>query len=285
LLLVCIVFEIHGDPYLMETPKHKVLGRLELSALMIEWGTMWSGLMIFQLDDSKPADKGFAITLTIVVIVTNTILLISFVVQFIRAKLHERKEATRLAALKPTLKKNNFFSASFSALRQRFGSSGGEVELTSYENPMQDKGVKNEIKKKKRDSRMKKIRKKLSVGARVKRNSHGQSGGGGGGLVGGEVKTVSDVENVVSMHVDEETGRRYSYNKATGQTQWLSNDGGEDRTEDGTTIEEPGERKQESTKRQSFRKIVDDDNAVFFQNVETGETVWKVPETGDLMEF
>ena len=134
----------------------------------------------------------------------------------------------------PKLKKNNFFSASFSALRQRFGSSGGEVELTSYENPMQDKGVKNEIKKKKRESRMKKVRKKLSVGARVKRNSHGQRGGGGGGLVGGEVKTVSDVENVVSMHVEEETGRRYSYNEATGQTQWLSDDD----EEDGTAIEE-----------------------------------------------
>ena len=107
--------------------------------------------------------------------------------------------------------------------------------MTSYENPMQDKGVKNEIKKKKRDSRMKKIRKKLSIGARVKRNSLGQSGGGGGGLTGGEVKTVSDIENVVSMHVEEETGRRYSYNAVTGQTQWLS-DGDE---EDGTSaIEE-----------------------------------------------
>jgi hypothetical protein len=77
----------------METPKHQILGRLELSALMIEWGTMWSGLMIFQLDESKPSDKGFAITLTIAVIVTNTFLLVCFAVQFIRAKLHERKEA------------------------------------------------------------------------------------------------------------------------------------------------------------------------------------------------
>ena len=154
-------------------------------------------------------------------IATNTILLICFVVQFVHAKLHERKEAARLAASKPKLNKNNFFSASFSALRQRFGSSGGEVELTSYENPMQDKAVKNEIRKKKRDSKMKKVRKKLSIGARVKRNSHGQSGGG---LMGGEVKTVSDVENVVSMYVDAATGRHYSCNEATGETQWLDED-------------------------------------------------------------
>ena len=105
----------------METPKHEILSRLELSALMIEWGTMWSGLIIFQLDDSRYSDKVFAITLTIVVILTNTILLICFVVQFIRAKLHERKEAARLAASKPKLNKNNFLSASFSALRRRFG--------------------------------------------------------------------------------------------------------------------------------------------------------------------
>jgi hypothetical protein len=129
LILICIVFEIHGDPYLMETPKHQVLGRLELSALMIEWGTMWSGLVIFQLDDSQPSDKGFAITLTIVVILTNTILLICFVVQFIRAKIHERKEAARLAAMAAVSnleKKRSFFGTGFSVLRKKLSSIGGD---------------------------------------------------------------------------------------------------------------------------------------------------------------
>ena len=122
--------------------------------------------------------------------------------------------------------------------------------------------------------------------SKVMKARHNESIGEGGSSMEGEVQqTVLDVEAAVSIHVDEKSGRRYSCNAATGQTQWLSNDNGEDGTEDGTTIEEQGERKQESTKRQSFRKIVDDDNAVFFQNVETGETVWKVPETGDLMEF
>ena len=35
---------------------------------------------------------------------------------------------------------------------------------------------------------------------------------------------VPYVEVAVSMHVDEETGRCYSYNEATGQTQWLSDE-------------------------------------------------------------
>jgi hypothetical protein len=218
---------------LMETPKHQVLGRLALSALMIEWGTMWSGLMIFQLDDSQPSDKAFAITLTIVVVVTNTILLICFVVQFIRAKIHERTEAAQLAALTPKKTKNaSFLSAGFSALSKRFGS-GGEVELTTFENPMQEKGVKNEIKKKKRNSRMKKVRKKLSIGARVKRTSHV----GDGGVRGGEANTVLDVEAAVSIHVDEVSGRRYSYNKVTGHTQWLSDEDEGDEA----TVEEQGE--------------------------------------------
>ena len=36
------------------------------------------------------------------------------------------------------------------------------------------------------------------------------------------MKIELDVEAVVSMHVDEKTGRQYTYNAATGQTQWLS---------------------------------------------------------------
>ena len=108
--------------------------------------------------------------------------------------------------------------------------------MTSFENPMLDKGVKNEINKQKRNSKMKKIRKKLSIGARVKRNLHT---GGRGGLMGGEVKTVLGVEAAVSIHVDAETGRRYSCNEATGHSQWLSDD--DDVNE--ATQEEAGETK------------------------------------------
>jgi len=262
----------------METPRHKILGQLELSALIVEWSTMWSGLMIFLLDESNSSDRGFGVTLTIVVVVANTILLICFVVQFVRAKIQERKEAARLAALQPKKKKNpSFLSAGFVALRKRLGGRG-EVELTSFENPMQEKDVKNEIKRKKRNSRMKKVRKKLSIGARVRRNSHV---GGEGGLMGGEVKMVSGEETAVSIHVDEETGRRYSYNAAADQTQWLE----EGDKEDGTAIEEQGETKQRNKKRPSFRQLLSDKDEVFYENVETGDVVWVMPKDGDLLEL
>ena len=122
--------------------------------------------------------------------------------------------------------------------------------MTSFENPMQDKDVKNEIKKKKRDSRMKKVRKKLSIGARVKQNSHGQNGGGGGGgSMGGEVKTAMKVEAADSISVEVTTKRR-------------ADEGG------------AGEEKvvgEKITKRKSFRKIENEHGV--FQDVVTEELV------------
>ena len=112
--------------------------------------------------------------------------------------------------------------------------------------------------------------------------------GDGGNSMDGEVETVLDVEAAVSMHVDEKTGHRYSYNEATGQTQWLSNDNdGSEASDDGSeaseaTDEEMGETKQTKT---LFRKIVDDDDGVYYENTETGELVWTLPEDGDLEEL
>ena len=102
--------------------------------------------------------------------------------------------------------------------------------------------------------------------------------GDGGNSMDGEVETVLDVEAAVSMHVDEKTGHRYSYNEATGHTQWVSDD------DDGSeaTDEEMGETKQTKT---LFRKIVDDDDGVYYENTETGELVWTLPEDGELEEL
>ena len=99
----------------------------------------------------------------------------------------------------------------------------------------------------------------------------------GGGVMGDEaVKTVSDVEAADSIHLDEATGRRYSCNEATGDTQWLDEDGS-----DAATNEEENERKQQET-RKMFRKFVNDDDDVYYENIETGEVVWDMPEDGEL---
>ena len=92
-----------------------------------------------------------------------------------------------------------------------------------------------------------------------------------------EVAAASNVE----IYSDG-TGRKYSYNKTTQEAVWLDEEV-VDEVESGVAIEEQGETKQCKKKRQSFRKIVGDGNAVFFQNVETGETVCNRPVESDLV--
>ena len=119
--------------------------------------------------------------------------------------------------------------------------------------------------------------KRLSKAMRARQNEPGDEGGN---AVGEEAKTVLEVhvEAVVSMHVDETTGCRYNYNETTGHTQWVSDD------DDGSeaTDEEVGETKQTKI---LFRKIVDDDDGVYYENTETEEVVWKLPEDGELEEL
>ena len=91
--------------------------------------------------------------------------------------------------------------------------------------------------------------------------------------MGGEVKTGLEVDTADSIHVDAETGRRYSYNAETNKTKWLD----EDKEQSGAT---QGETKNHSTKRRSFRKIVGGKDD-YFVNVETGEAVWHMPEDGE----
>ena len=93
------------------------------------------------------------------------------------------------------------------------------------------------------------------------------------GLVDEEVKTATD-----SIHVDAATGRRYNYNEATGETQWLDDEESEAATNE---EEEEGDTKQE-TKIKTFRKFVNDDDDVYYENIETGEVVWDMPEDGEL---
>ena len=191
----------------METPKHHILSQLEVSALLVEWGTMWSGLMIFQLDDSKPSDKGFGVVLTVVVILTNAILLICFVVHFIRAKLNERTERARLAV---------------EADSNNPDPTGGNIEMVGCDNPLLERGVENAINKKKREVRMKKVRNKLSIGAKVKRSS-------GQNIVvekyvapEAEAEAEAEVEPKKDKWIElqDEEGRTYYYNELMEETAW-----------------------------------------------------------------
>ena len=108
---------------------------------------------------------------------------------------------------------------------------------------------------------------------------HRESGDDGGTSMGEEMKTVLDVKSAVSMHVDETTGRHYSYNEATGHTQWLSDD---DDDESEAKHVQVGESKQQTKK--LFRKFVDDDGGVYYEDVGTGEVVWEMPDDGEFVD-
>ena len=46
IILMCIIFELVGEPWREITRAHKVLRRLEIGTLSVVWGTFWAGLMI-----------------------------------------------------------------------------------------------------------------------------------------------------------------------------------------------------------------------------------------------
>ena len=92
IFLICIVAEIYGDPYAEPTEDHKLLRRLELCSLLVQWLTMWSGLVIFQLKE----ESAVAIVLTIFVVGGTSVLLLWSLYQFVRAKIRENREEKRL---------------------------------------------------------------------------------------------------------------------------------------------------------------------------------------------
>ena len=228
LLLICIVGEIYGDPYQVETPRHKVLAQLELTSLFVEWWTMWSGLMIFQLDDSDP----MGVVLTVTVILANTALLVAFIVLFVRSKLYERKQDKLLADSKHDveIKKPSFLSNRFSSLKEKFGIRGSktkEVEMTNCENPMQTKNAKRAIRKQKRKTRMRKVRKKLSLSKTTAHNSNMRKSANDSNSDDAATSNADD-----NQIFEDEFGRRYKWNAILETAEWVDVDNMNDQQEE-----------------------------------------------------
>ena len=86
-LLVCIVCEIYGDPFLEKDASYKILAQLEVCSLIVPWLTMWSGLVIYELAEKSP----IAVLLSFVVISANGVLMLFSMLKFIQLKLVERR--------------------------------------------------------------------------------------------------------------------------------------------------------------------------------------------------
>ena len=90
LLLVCVVLEIVGQPFREVTESHGILRKLEMSALLVEFGTLWCGLMIFQ---SGPKSEGMNVFMTICVVTVNIGLMLWFLFVLFRAYARENKDS------------------------------------------------------------------------------------------------------------------------------------------------------------------------------------------------
>jgi len=80
------------------------------------------------------------------------------------------------------------------------------------------------------------------------------------------------------IHVDEATGRRYSVDMNTGKSAWLDEEG----EGDASSLNKP--ERSAVTKRQSFKQFTGE-TGTYYQNVDTGDTVWKVPKGGEIIEM
>ena len=89
-LLVCISLEIAGGPFKLVNDRFRVLSRLEIATLFVQWATMWSGSMIFASQD--PGSKPFVVFLTVIVAIVNVGMLVWLVAQFFSEYAHEQKE-------------------------------------------------------------------------------------------------------------------------------------------------------------------------------------------------
>jgi len=285
LLVICIVFEIYGDPYFEKTLKYKILGKLEFCSLFVEFMTMWSGLMIFSLDESNLTSKSVGVALTSLVIVSNIALLIWFIVHFVRATLDERKEAKLEASKHPPQKNKSFLSKRVSSFKAYFrgnsstnGSDAGTEMVglgCDYENPMEESSVRKVLKKQKRKIKMQKVRKKLSIGARARRNSikgggvkkEGPVENGGNEEKGDTAVTQTETDNACSIYVDAVTGRRYSYDEQIGETKWLA----EANEESNGATEEVKPAVLDSA---VSEHIDTDTGRRYSYNTQTGETKW-----------
>ena len=166
-LLVCIVLEVAGRPFREETPRHAILPKLELSSLLVEWFTMWSGLVIFtSLDEGS---TNFVELLTAVVLIVNIIMLLWLVFSLSRECFHENGVIEKVSAMDirkrinswgtPRTQTEHVLGADFNTC------SVGEVELRSWAhpvNPMYEEKVEEDV-----PHRPSRVKEEYSVNIRV----------------------------------------------------------------------------------------------------------------------
>jgi len=104
-----------------------------------------------------------------------------------------------------------------------------------------------------------------------------------------DARSTTDTAATNNMQIltDKTSGKRYSYNNATGESKWLTPADGD--LVSGAEAAPPANSNETSnkSKRRSFIKVTNDEigEGDYFQDTETGKTVWEIPADGDLVSI
>ena len=93
LLLGCIVLEIVGQPFRYTKEAPWLLEKMEITALLVEFGTLWCGLMIYE---SGPESEGMNVVMTTCVVAANAGLMAWFLFVLFRAYAEQTKKLKKM---------------------------------------------------------------------------------------------------------------------------------------------------------------------------------------------
>ena len=97
ILMICCGLQHIGQPFEIlgiSKRRYRILPGLELSALVMLLLTLWSGLMMFKLNDSNETNDMFVHTLlTVVIVIANIVFLLVLLFILIKEILYEKKES------------------------------------------------------------------------------------------------------------------------------------------------------------------------------------------------
>ena len=130
-LLICIMLEIVGAPYRETTARHKVLAKLEVGCLCVEWVTMWSGIMMFSSLD-LPDHETTVVFFTLLVVLVNALMMACLVFSLVRECFHENKNKPLILKIQSKASSLNM-RGSFSFRRKTSEHQNGEEAGTDSE--------------------------------------------------------------------------------------------------------------------------------------------------------
>jgi hypothetical protein len=313
---VQILVQLIGQPYESRQMKLQVL---DVTSIIICWGTMWSGFFFYS--PRPPSQKPALEFLTVLVVLVNVmymlVLLYSMCSETCRE--HESNSVVKLfrsrtSSMKNVLVRTSSMRAVNSNVR-RAGSvqhvqnpisqdmassindSGGtystarpeatvptsssqdmvEIEMTSITTISNTDALSRSppVSKSTRRNKKKHRRKTVLDKIKSKKNKSNQPP-----LPKTEAQTARR-ERMRSLHT-----KRQSLDEMDGTTvNVFSYDNPSINKNEEKTVEqkEDSELQHNSMPRKLFRKIVDDEHGVYFQDVQTEETVWVLPEDGDVV--